>query len=264
MQTILPILEEAAEAILAIYHQEIPADISIKPDASPVTAADMASHAIIMKRLMGIFPDIPVISEESKYADYSIRKAYKQFFLLDPLDGTKEFIRKNGEFTINLGLIEDGRPVFGAVYIPVDQVAYFGYRGQGSYKLEGKTETPIHSQPFSLGDEGLRVVASRSHLDEETIRIISKLSAPEILPAGSALKFVRIAEGKADLYPRMGPTMEWDTAAAQCVLEAAGGFVARYPEHTPLGYNKESLLNPNFIAAGRLLDPEKMDLLFSY
>jgi 3'(2'), 5'-bisphosphate nucleotidase len=261
--TILPILREASKAILDIYADEDRFNTEIKGDNSPLTEADKQANKIICEALADHFPGIPVISEETKQAAYDIRAAYKHFFLVDPLDGTKEFIKRNGEFTINIAYVEGHHPLGGFVYVPCTSMAYMSFYGDGAYRISvDGIKSELRSNPFNLLDHELRVVASRSHRDPMTEKIISRLNGPEIVSTGSSLKFLLIAEGKADFYPRLAPTMEWDTAAAQCILEEAGGSVLQYPGLQPVIYNKPDLLNPYFIATGALLDPESLpDLL---
>lgn len=256
---ILPVLKEASLAILDIYADEDRFHTEIKGDASPLTEADKRSNKIICEALADIYPGIPVISEEMKQAAYAERAPYTAYFLVDPLDGTKEFIKRNGEFTINIAYLEGQNPVGGFVYVPCTDTAYLAEYGQGAVRItHDGVHTLLQSQPFHLMDEGLKVVASRSHRDPMTEKIINALTSPDIVSIGSSLKFLLIAEGKAHFYPRLAPTMEWDTAAAQCVLEEAGGSVVQLNSLIPLVYNKPDLLNPYFIASGALLDPESL------
>lgn len=256
---ILPVLREASKAILDIYADGSRFHTEIKDDKSPLTEADKRSNAIICAALADLYPGIPVISEETKQASFKERSEYKEFFLVDPLDGTKEFIKRNGEFTINIAYVEGHNPMGGFVFVPCTGMAYMAEYGQGAYSIfpDGK-RTTLRSKAFSLMDQGLKVVASRSHRDPMTEKIISLLQAPDIVATGSSLKFLLIAEGKAAFYPRLAPTMEWDTAAAQCVLEEAGGSIVRFENLLPLVYNKPDLLNPHFIATGALVDPEEL------
>ncbi len=260
---ILPILREASRAILEIYADEDRFKAELKADNSPLTAADKRANQIICDALTDLYPDIPIISEENKQAAYEMRSGYTRYFLVDPLDGTKEFIKRNGEFTVNIAYLEGQLLVGGFVFVPCTGMAYMAEHGGGAYTISADNEkTLLRSQPFYLMDEGLNVVASRSHRDPMTEKIISALNTPEIVSTGSSLKFLLIAEGRAHFYPRLAPTMEWDTAAAQCVLEEAGGSVLQYNSLLPLVYNKPDLLNPHFIAMGALLDPESLvDLL---
>lgn len=218
-----------------------------KSDASPVTAADVAAEAIILASLRKHFPDIPVIAEEQAAAGH-VEKIGARFFLVDPLDGTKEFISKNGEFTVNIGLIENGAPVMGVVYAPALGEMFAGAAGEGASRtIKGVTEK---IETRACPPEGPVVLASRSHRDRETEAFIAKQNCSAITNAGSSLKFCRLAEGKADLYPRFGRTMEWDTAAGHAVLVAAGGSVTN-TDGTPFLYGKPGFANPAFIAKGR-------------
>lgn len=234
----------AGRAILEVYGTEF--TVQEKEDRSPLTKADMRSHAILSQGLKELYPDIPVLSEEGKQTDPNTRSAWRQFWLVDPLDGTKEFIKRNGEFTVNIALIEQGRVVFGVVSAPVHRLSYWGGAGLGAWR---KSEQGIHALKVCPARPGepLKVVGSRSHSSPETKDWLAKLGDYELLSVGSSLKFCLLAEGQAQLYPRLGPTCEWDTAAAQAVLEGAGGEVVTL-EGEPLRYSKASLLNPWFIA----------------
>ena len=236
----------AGAAILEIYAQDFP--VEFKADDSPLTQADLASHRLIVAGLRALTPDIPVLSEEDADVPWSVRRTWQRHWLVDPLDGTREFVKKNGEFTVNIALIEQGRPVLGVVYAPVFEHLMHAEAGAGAF-LRGAGGDVAVSTRLPAGPP-LRVAASRSHLDPRTAAALARMGDTERHGLGSSLKFCRIAEGRFDVYPRFGPTSEWDTAAAQCVLEAAGGAVLRL-DGTPLDYNrKESLLNPDFIALG--------------
>ena len=242
---VIKIADEASEKVLRIYQSDF--TVSYKEDESPITAADVASHEIIVKGLRSLSRDIPILSEEGTQADWDERKQWRRFWLVDPIDGTKEFTQRSGEFTVNIALIEDGEPVMGVVTAPALKEAFWGVKGEGAHKRDrtGRIHRIRVSEPQTI----TRVVASRNHMNDETRAFIKALGAHKTIQAGSSLKFCRIAEGHADIYPRMGPTSEWDTAAAHAVLLAAGGNV-----HTlkgqPLQYGKEDALNPYFIAAG--------------
>ena len=232
----------AGGEILAIYGS---ADFGVeaKSDDSPLTLADKRAHKVIMEHLEPT--GIPVLSEEGRELPYEDRKAWSQFWLVDPLDGTKEFIKRNGEFTVNIALIEDGRPVMGVVYAPVLDDLYWG-DADGAY-LEEQGEQRSIAVAQSLGDgEVLKVVASRSHRSEELEAWLAALPAHECHAIGSSLKLCQVASGDAHVYPRIGPTMEWDTGAAHAVVLAAGGEVVDL-DGQALQYNKENLLNPYFI-----------------
>lgn len=259
IDTLLPILREASQIILDIYADETRFNTEIKGDDSPLTEADRKANRMICDALQDYFPDIPIISEENKAVPYAERSRYDRFFLVDPLDGTKEFIKRNGEFTVNIAYIEGHHPVGGFVYVPCTDMAYMAERTKGAFAIDKNDQkTGLRSKPFHLTDPGLKLVASRSHMDPLTQKIMSLLDAPEVVSTGSSLKFLLIAEGKAHFYPRLAPTMEWDTAAAQCVLEEAGGSVVQYDDLLPLVYNKENLRNPYFLATGAMLDPETL------
>jgi len=247
---LLDIARRAGEAILDIYTT---ADfgVEMKSDDSPLTLADQASNAVICDGLAKLSIQYPILSEENKLIEYSERKDYARYWCVDPLDGTKEFIKKNGEFTVNIALIEGGRSILGVVYIPVTDEMYWAEKGSGAYKQVGADEpVTIHTANYSDSDKGLVLVCSRSHLNEATAAFLEKYQEPQTLSRGSSLKFLSIAEGDAHIYPRLAPTMEWDTAAAQIVLEEAGGSVTQYGTDDPVVYNKENLLNPHFVARG--------------
>jgi 3'(2'), 5'-bisphosphate nucleotidase len=258
-RSIIPVMEKAGKAIMEVYEDETLVRTEYKEDLSPLTEADKRSNRVICDALQELYPDIPIISEENQQVEYSQRSSYARFFLVDPLDGTKEFIKRNGEFTINVAYLEGDQVVAGYVYIPVTKKMYYAEKFAGAWTLSkaGEPEA-LHSRSFHLMDQGIRVVASRSHRDPRTDKIISLLDHPQIVSIGSALKFIKLAVGEADFYPRLAPTMEWDTAAAQCIVEESGGCVIRYDNRLPVTYNKEDLLSPYFIAYGRLLDPESL------
>jgi 3'(2'), 5'-bisphosphate nucleotidase len=237
---------EAGAAILDVYAQDF--SVEQKDDRSPLTQADLASHRIIVEGLRALTPDLPVLSEEDADIPWSVRRTWSRYWLVDPLDGTREFVKKNGEFTVNIALVEDGVPVLGVVYAPVFDYLLHAGRGEGAFLREAGQDIALVTRRPATAP--LRVAASRSHLDERTAAVLQRMGDTERHGLGSSLKFCRIAEGRIDVYPRFGPTSEWDTAAAQCVLEAAGGAVLRL-DGTPLDYNrKENILNPNFIALG--------------
>jgi 3'(2'), 5'-bisphosphate nucleotidase len=236
----------AGAAILEVYAQDFP--VEFKADDSPLTQADLAAHRIIVAGLQALAPDIPVLSEEDADIPWSVRRGWRRHWLVDPLDGTREFVKKNGEFTVNIALIDDGRPVLGVVYAPVFDYLLHAESGAGAFVRQPGGDVATSTRRPALPP--LRVAASRSHLDPRTAAALERMGDTERHGLGSSLKFCRIADGRIDVYPRFGPTSEWDTAAAQCVLEAAGGAVLRL-DGSPLDYNrKESLLNPDFIALG--------------
>jgi 3'(2'), 5'-bisphosphate nucleotidase len=238
------IARRAGAAIMAVYAGDHA--VEYKADHSPLTVADRISHETIEIGLRALAPEIPILSEEDREIPFSDRKDWRCFWLVDPLDGTKEFIKRNGEFTVNIALIEEGVPVLGVVYVPAQDKLYCGVAGEGAFVRQGD-ERPVPIQVRRADPEtGLTVVMSRSHPSPELDNFLEKIKVADCLPVGSSLKLCVVAEGRADLYPRLGPTMEWDTAAGQAVVEAAGGRVLT-PEGVPLRYNKESLLNPYFI-----------------
>ena len=240
---------QAGLIVMEVYdHADF--DIMLKSDDSPLTLADKKSNDVICASLHNLNHDIPIISEENKTIDYEVRQDYEYCWMVDPLDGTKEFIKRNGEFTVNIALLYKNYPVLGVVYAPVARTLYWALKGQGAYKTNGEEVTKIKVTTFTSQDPGLRVVCSRSHLDSETQKFIDDLLLPEKISKGSSLKFLILAEGGAEFYPRLAPTMEWDTAAAHIILEEAGGKVYRAADKTPLQYNKKNLLNPFFIATG--------------
>lgn len=248
LTALLEIAKKAALAagteILKIYDT---GDFSIeaKADDSPLTKADKAAHKKIVEYLAET--NIPILSEEGRDIPYEERSKWEYFWMVDPLDGTKEFIKKNGEFTVNIALIHKTEPVLGVVYPPILEELFFATKGRGSFlKREGRTERLVTTKK-DLGESGLRVVASRSHMSKETEEYLQGFAHPEIVSKGSSLKFLLVASGEADLYPRFGPTMEWDTAAAHIVVNEAGGKVVKEDGLTHLSYNKENLLNPYFI-----------------
>lgn len=252
IQIVNKIALEAGQLIMEIYQKE---DFSLitdfKSDSSPLTLADKESNNHIVKELNRLYPEIPIISEEEKEIGYEVRKNWKKFWLVDPLDGTKEFIKRNGEFTVNIALIENGYPVAGVIYAPDPKVLYYAEKGKGAFKTsEGKTvsikTTAKNKELISMG--------SRSHASEAESEFLKRFNIIEEKSKGSSLKFCLIAEGLADLYYRHGPTMEWDTAAGQAILEEAGGRVLN-PEFSRFSYNKTSLTNGSFICLNSVLQP---------
>ena len=237
----------AGDAILEVYATDF--DVQAKDDDSPLTQADMASHRIIDTGLRDLTPKIPIISEESGLAPYEVRSKWPMYWLIDPLDGTKEFVNRNGEFTVNIALINGNRPVLGVVHVPVSGKNYTGCEGVGAAVREGDGGSRSIGV-VSTSASPLRVVGSRSHRGASLDAYLERLGDVEMLPMGSSLKFCVVAEGAADIYPRLGPTSEWDTAAAQAVVEQAGGAVLEL-DGQPLAYNaKEDILNPHFLVRG--------------
>lgn len=256
-QFIEPVVEmaiESGDAILEVYATDF--DVQEKDDSSPLTQADMASNRRIEQGLRALTPNIPVLSEESALPAFAERSQWETYWLVDPLDGTKEFVNRNGEFTVNIALIEKNRPVFGVVHIPVHNKTYFGCAGYGAELRDAGAE----SRKIRVAEksaEPVRVVGSRSHGGSSLDEFLENLGEYEMHPMGSSLKFCLIAEGAADIYPRLGPTSEWDTAAAQAVVEQAGGSVVTL-DGKPLSYNcKSDILNPHFLVVG----PEDRDWL---
>ncbi len=248
MPSIGKIAKDAGAAILEIYKDCEGIEIIKKADNSPLTAADKAANEVICNGLQKLEIQYPIISEENKTVDYATRCEYDYYWLVDPLDGTKEFIKRNGEFTVNIALIHQGRVVAGVVYAPVLGELYWATKGKGAFLEKNNQVTVVHAPKFSMKDQGVKVVCSRSHLNQETKDFIAKLDQPELVSKGSSLKFLELATGKAHVYPRVAPTMEWDTAAAQIVLEEAGGKVVQFGTNDAVVYNKVNLLNPFFVA----------------
>lgn len=257
---LLTISRDAGNAILEVYGSDFA--VEHKEDKSPLTLADRRSHEIIAKGLKGLEGmDIPVLSEEGRSMPFEERRRWELFWLVDPLDGTKEFVKRNGEFTVNIALIQNGSPVLGVIYLPVKSICYFGARGMGSFRLAASLIDDMVSfddvvvQAERLPDAApasrFTVAGSRSHMSPETEAYINGLRKQHgdmaFISAGSSLKFCLVAEGRADVYPRFSPTMEWDTAAGQAIVECAGGAVLRTDTPKPLEYNKEILLNPHFL-----------------
>jgi len=251
LEQLVDISRRAGHAILEWYEGDM--GITRKADDSPLTRADLASHELIKAELSSRWPDIPILSEESADIPWETRRNWRQYWLVDPLDGTKEFINRNGEFTVNIALIRDHEPVMGIVHVPVTDTSYFGARELGAWRRQGSSETRAIRVRRPAAQPAV-IVGSRSHANPELAGQLQQLGAHELTSMGSSLKFCRIAEGLADFYPRLGPTSEWDTAAAQAVVEAAGGQVVKL-DGSVLGYNhKEIYLNPYFFVFG---DPDK-------
>lgn len=244
IDSVIKVAEEAGRAILGVY--DGPIKVTVKEDESPLTQADQAAHNVIEYALEHLTPEWPVVSEESDELRKQCRTQAECYWLIDPLDGTKEFIRRNGEFTVNIALILHGKPVFGVVHVPVTRLSYWGGLGLGSWKRSDQGQQAIKVSP-PLPGFPLKVVGSRSHLTAETEAYLAALGEYELVSVGSSLKFCLLAEGRAHLYPRLGPTCEWDTAAAQAVLEGAGGHVETL-EGEALHYSKPDILNPWFVA----------------
>lgn len=256
LESLKAIAYEASEAVMKIYQNDFL--VAYKEDLTPLTIADTKANEIICKRLQTLFPSIPIMSEENDTIDYEVRKEWEYYWCIDPIDGTKEFVEKNGEFTINIALIHNKKPVIGVVYAPTTDEMYSAKKGFGAYKNGQKLPLKINNKPKDF----LTVVTSKSHFSEQTKMFIEKLADKEIklISKGSSLKLCMVAEGTADIYPRLSPTMEWDTAAADIVVRESGKMVYRYDENIqcndfetmrlhlkPMIYNKTNLLNPFFV-----------------
>jgi 3'(2'), 5'-bisphosphate nucleotidase len=251
LQTLLPhivsLAHQAGDAVMKVYSQ---AEVvtTYKDFDSPLTCADTDSHNVIVEDLRAFTPTVPVLSEESKAVPYDARREWRTFWLIDPLDGTKEFIQRNGEFTVNIALVKNSRPILGVVHAPAMDVTYFAAQGVGAFKQVARTRT----HPIAVGDrpsERLKVVVSRSHPNTALEALLDRIGPHECIGMGSSLKICLVAEGAADLYPRLGPTMEWDTAAAHCIIETAGGRITDISGRA-LEYNKSDMHNPDFVVSG--------------
>ena len=247
---VVALARKAGDAILEIYQNEDDWQVQQKEDHSPLTKADQRSNELICDGLQALSTKFPIISEENKEIPYEERKGYTYCWLVDPLDGTKEFIKRNGEFTVNIALIHENKPVLGVVHIPVSNTTFWAFKGGGAHWTNGAHEEPLKAARFDTSSPHLKVVASRSHKNEETEAFIAQFHEPILVSKGSSLKFMLLAEGEAHVYPRLAPTMEWDTAAAHIILEEAGGAILHAESLQPLTYNKPNLLNPFFIAYG--------------
>ena len=246
IEQLIEISKEAGEAVLEIYKTDF--DFQMKEDLSPLTKADTISNQIICSRLKALTPDIPILSEENSDIPFNIRSLWKQYWLVDPLDGTKEFIKRNGEFTVNIALIENNRPVFGLIYVPFSNQIYWGLENKGSY-LRDQNSNEVKINVSNNTNHTLRIAISRSHPSLELISCLEKIEDFELIKAGSSLKFCLIAKGEADCYPRIGPTCEWDTAAGEAIARFAGGHVIT-TDLGPIKYNaSDSYINPNFIVS---------------
>ena len=246
LNAVISIAEQAGAAILDIYQKDSAAfNITGKADNSPLTAADLASHQLIVNALQALTPELPILSEEAADISWDIRKTWQRYWLVDPLDGTKEFIKRNGEFTVNIALIEDGEPVLGVIYAPVLNKTYFAAKGEGAFVKTADTTKPIQvAKPGS----SVRVVGSRSHPSPELAGYLAQFVKHDMVPVGSSLKFCLVAEGSADVYPRFGPTMQWDTGAGHIIALEAGATVS-FDGISRQVYQRENLRNPNFIVS---------------
>lgn len=250
LDSIINVSKNAGQNILDIYNDENKFNnIEIKKDNSPLTLADKASNNIICSSLKKLYPDIPILSEEGKTIDYYERKKWNNFWLIDPLDGTKEFIKRNGEFTVNIALIKDSKPILGVVYAPVLDITWYGSKDIGSFKIEGDSNSKKINVINSIdNNKNIKIVSSRSHSNNPKLEeYTSQFNKFELIKMGSSIKICLVADGSAHYYPRFGPTMEWDTAAAHAIVKYAGGNILNINSKLELRYNKENLLNPGFL-----------------
>ena len=250
LKDVIKICEKAGRSILSIYNDEMKfRKISLKNDHSPLTLADQKSNEIICKALRTLTPDIPLLSEEGKNIKFKDRKNWNRFWLIDPLDGTKEFIKRNGEFTVNVALIENGNPILGVVHAPILNVTWYGAMNLGSFKItDNKRPTKINVIKSTNTNDTMKIVSSRSHANNPKLdSYLSQFTNYQLIKMGSSIKICLVADGSAHYYPRFGPTMEWDTAAAHAVVKFAGGNIVNINSNNELAYNKTDLLNPEFL-----------------
>ena len=249
LDAVIALSIDAGHAIMEIYAQDF--SVAKKDDLSPLTEADMAAHHIIVAGLEKLTPELPILSEESAALPFTTRATWNRYWLVDPLDGTREFVKRNGEFTVNIALIENHKPVLGVVYVPVTGICYYARQGQGAHKQEvGNAQAPQHIHVRAWNGEQLIVAGSQSHRSDAFDIFLANIGDCQVISIGSSLKSCLVAEGKVHIYPRLGLTSEWDTAAAQCIVEEAGGQLTDTALR-PLRYNtKESLLNPSFLVFG--------------
>ena len=253
IESLISISKEAGEAILKIYDLD-DLGISHKEDNSPLTLADKASNEVICSQLEKLTPEIPILSEEGKGISFDKRKNWDTFWLIDPLDGTKEFIKKNGEFTVNIALINHFKPILGIVYAPVLNTIWYGSASEGAFKIiKDKKPEKINVLRYD-NNETVKVVSSRSHSNNTKLEeFLTDYPKHELVFMGSSIKICLVADGSAHIYPRLGPTMEWDTAAAHAVVKFAGGNILDMEDKNELSYNKENLLNPSFLVNNSML-----------
>ncbi len=243
IKEIIKIAVSAGEAILEVYNASVPAAVILKEDNSPLTLADERSHGVIMEGLTSLYPDIPVLSEEGSQIDYEVRKNWTRYWCVDPLDGTKEFIKRNGEFTVNIALMENNKPVLGVIYAPVLNDIYYGTINGGSWmQVPGEEAVQIKADHDA---KDWLAIGSRSHADEDEEKVLQEFPVTGKLSIGSSLKFCLIASGKAHIYYRKGPTMEWDTAAGHAIALGSGAIMLNADQQEFI-YNKPNLLNPGF------------------
>jgi 3'(2'), 5'-bisphosphate nucleotidase len=253
INNVIPIAQGAGERILEVYQKE---DFGVerKSDDSPVTVADKISNDFICEMLHALTPEIPVVSEERPADDFATRSQYDYYWLVDPLDGTKEFINRNGDFTVNIALVKKNHSVLGVVFVPVQNKMYWAAKGEGAWEISNGVTRQLKADSFKMSQSGLAIAVTRSHFNQETANYIGGFSFPRLLPTGSSLKVIMVARGEAHIHPRFGTTMEWDTAAPQIVVEEAGGKVIRH-DGSILTYNtKDSLENPDYFVFGALED----------
>ncbi|WP_240220386.1 3'(2'),5'-bisphosphate nucleotidase CysQ [Rheinheimera hassiensis] len=250
LPAIIDIAEQAGQAILEVYQQDNAAfNITGKADDSPLTAADLAAHQLIVKALTALTPELPILSEEAADISWDIRQNWQRYWLVDPLDGTKEFIKRNGEFTVNIALIDNGEPVLGVIHAPVLAKTYYAAKSEGAFvKAAGETSAIQVAKPGNT----VRVVGSRSHPSPDLAGYLAQFAQHEMVPVGSSLKFCLVADGSADVYPRFGPTMQWDTGAGHIIALEAGATVS-FDGISEKVYQRENLRNPNFIVSALTL-----------
>ena len=253
MLNVITIAKQAGEIIMQIYQKDF--SVEYKEDQSPLTEADLASHHLICDELSKLYPDIPILSEESADS-FKLADENASFWCVDPLDGTKEFIKKNDEFTVNIALIQNQQPILGVIGVPAKKIVYAAVKGGGAFKQDGDNEL-LTIQVKTQDLDNLTFAVSRSHLDDQTKKMVEGYQA-EMLQAGSALKLAYVAEGLVDVYPRFGPTMLWDVVAGQCIIEEAGGKVEWAKNHYPMTYNIRHMKNDPFIAMNEMLKKKVM------
>ncbi|KXZ56091.1 hypothetical protein GPECTOR_2g973 [Gonium pectorale] len=278
VEDVIATAQAAGRAILQIYNSEVGFatvrieastwEVQMKSDQSPLTRADKEANTIICQALQNINPHIPIVSEENKIASHAVRQKYQYYWLVDPLDGTKEFLKRNGQFTVNIALIANGAPIIGVVDVPCQGKTYWAVKGKGAWLRTGEGQRRIQCAEFGFEDPGLKICASASHLNKETEEFIQLFKNPEFVQVGSSLKLLMVAEGAAHIYPRLAPTCEWDTAAADIIVREAGGVVLaagnqdnkgnplqdwkeELLKEAPVVYNKEDVLNPYFVVFGK-------------
>ena len=256
VKEVIEISKKAGIEIIKIYNTQN-FEVQYKSDDSPLTLADETSNNIIISELAKLSPNFPVISEESTNDAYPERKDYEYFWLVDPLDGTKEFVSRNGDFAVNIALVHRNSPILGVVYVPCTEGVFYAVKNEGAFSILNGVTKKLECNVFKTTDINLRIPISRSYYSAATKKLIEEnFKEPILIERGSALKFMNIAEGTAEIYPRIGTTMEWDTAAPQIIVEEAGGSILHLETRQPLVYNKEDLRNPDFVAMGQLQSNE--------